>query len=101
MLITSPEVAAVAAALGGATGQYTAGEAADQLVTLLTNPAYRAHGPEALPLMCAILSDPTLYISAVTERIHKRLAETAVSVLAVTRVYGVRLPGAKLRGVLL
>jgi uncharacterized protein YjbI with pentapeptide repeats len=101
MLITSPEVAAVAAALGGATGQYTAGEAADQLVKLLTNPAYRAHGPEALSLMCAILSDPTLYTSAVTERVHQRLAETAVSVLAETRVYGVRLPGANLRGVLL
>jgi uncharacterized protein YjbI with pentapeptide repeats len=101
MLITSPEVAAVAAALGGVSGQYTAGEAADQLVTLLTNPTYRAHGPEALALMCAILSDPTLYTSAVAERVHQRLAETAVSVFAQNRVYSVRLPGANLRGVTL
>jgi uncharacterized protein YjbI with pentapeptide repeats len=101
MLITSPEVAAIAAALGGATGQYTAGEAADQLVTLLTNPAHRAHGPEALSLTCAILSDPTLFASTITERVYQRLADTTVSVFSETRVYGLRLPGADLRGVLL
>ena len=77
----------------------TAGEAADRLVTLLTSPDYRAHGPEALTLTCAILSDPTLYTSTVTERVYQRLAETTVSVFAETRVYGLRLPGAYLRGV--
>jgi uncharacterized protein YjbI with pentapeptide repeats len=101
MLITSPEVAAVAAALNGDTGHYTAGEAADQLVALLTNPSHRAHGPEALALTCAILSDPALFSTTITKRVYERLADTTVSIFSENRVNGVRLPGADLRGMTL